>query len=71
MSWEEIDQDSWVWTIPAERMKSKREYVMDLPMQVTACRCTWRRRRPDSVSAKRTTCVNSAPPQTGGRTAWA
>ncbi len=36
MSWEEIDQDSWVWTIPAERMKSKREYVMDLPVQVRA-----------------------------------
>lgn len=34
MSWEEIDQETWIWTIPAERMKGKREYIMDLPMQV-------------------------------------
>jgi integrase len=34
MTWEEINQDGWIWTIPASRMKNKQTYVMELPSQV-------------------------------------
>jgi integrase len=34
MRWEEIDQSTWLWTIPGERMKTKELHVMDLPSQV-------------------------------------
>lgn len=36
MTWEEIDQSTWTWTIPAPRTKTKKTYVMDLPRQVIA-----------------------------------
>lgn len=36
MSWKEIDQRTWTWTIPAERTKTKTRYVMELPPQVVA-----------------------------------
>jgi integrase len=36
MRWEEIDQATWLWTIPASRMKTKEIHVMDLPRQVVA-----------------------------------
>lgn len=31
--WSEFDLDSRVWTIPAERMKARREHVVPLPIQ--------------------------------------
>lgn len=36
MVWEEIDQATWLWTIPAERMKTKESHAMDLPSQVVS-----------------------------------
>lgn len=36
MPWKEIDQNTWTWTIPAERTKTKTRYVMQLPPQVVA-----------------------------------
>ena len=36
MLWEEIDQANWLWTIPAERIKTRETHIMDLPAQVVS-----------------------------------
>ncbi len=54
MPWEEIDPETWVWTIPAERTKTKVRYVMQLPSQVIAI---LERQQPDPM--KRTGWVFS------------
>ena len=32
-AWEEFDLDNALWTIPAARMKARREHVIPLPFQ--------------------------------------
>lgn len=54
MPWEEIDPETWVWTIPAERTKTRTRYVMELPAQVIAI---LERQQPDPM--KRTGWVFS------------
>lgn len=36
MVWEEIDQTTWVWTLPPERTKNKIEFICALPPQVVS-----------------------------------
>ena len=36
--WEEIDLDAKLWTIPAKRMKAKREHIVPLsPQALNSC----------------------------------
>lgn len=45
-TWEEFDLDSATWTLPARRMKSKREHIIPLPRQaVDVLRCLQENRR--------------------------
>lgn len=36
IKWQEIDQTTWTWTLPAPRTKSRRPQVLTLPHQVVA-----------------------------------